>query len=704
MRNLIGRLLDRTPQELDRIAALWGVRLSGSDRYSDVAAIYRELTDIWATRDIWDGLPVDNRTVVLAMARGPDGPASPEELAERTGIDRDSVTECLRNLYRLGIVALEDAAADADNESDPKLYLPREIATTIERVAAEREATFDRAISLEELLATVPYIEIEEAASYWGARVTPGIHARAELIDIIVRQLQRPDRINEALRTAPESSARIWESVKDAGGEVPFDSIRSGGDLDERELRDAVRHLGERLLLWHRYAGNERRLTIPDDVLNPRPPEPTPLPELTIVPPDQVYEPGWIFPQAAAWDLLTLLREANRASPRSSAMFDGDPTIQRRLRDRLWWADVDSSMLPTGYLPFITRIGALLGVLQDLGGRIVPGPEAEPWRNSAFTTAARRMVAAWTGADDWIEGRDRVDLATYGASWPVFRGTLLRAVAALDSADWTDQESFVNYLLASEPDLLRQAQVGSAPSSQMTMRVDRSPEPVDRRAEIIRLALNTTLETACAWLGIIERAQQLGERRGVFRVTPFGRWIGGREPEPSAQHIGPAPLGVGANLQILLYRPTPRRVWALSAFSEIRALDRVSTFDLTSNAVIRALASNVEVADIVNFLERQSGQALPQTVRYTLDEWDSGYHRVWLQRAVILTPEDDGDNDRIIAALDEAGLDARRLPDGTLALIHDVGDATERIFDRATMALRERGFAPLSRAPERRGG
>jgi hypothetical protein len=312
------------------------------------------------------------------------------------------------------------------------------------------------------------------------------------------------------------------------------------------------------------------------------------------------------------------------------------------------------------------------------------------------------MVAAWTTSEEWIEGRDRIDLALYGASWPAFRGTLLRALADIDGDDWYDQDSFVEHLLLTEPDLLSQAQVGSTPSNQLRMRVGPAERPADRRADVLRLVIATTLDTACLWLGIIERSQRAADRRPAFRLTPFGRWVGGRGPEPSGQHLGPAPLAVGANLQILLYRPTPRRVWALTAFAELKALDRVSTYQLTSSAVIRALATNVDIQDVVKFLEGQSGQELPQTVRYTLDEWDSGYHRVWMQRAVILTPEDDADRDRLIAVLSETGLTATPLPDGTLALIHDAGDATERIFEQALRTLRDRGFAPLARAPERR--
>ncbi|MEZ4572565.1 MAG: helicase-associated domain-containing protein [Thermomicrobiales bacterium] len=660
----------------------------------------------WAARDVW-GSPSPHPPAHRPGDGARSGPSGRSGGTRGPGRcpGRRHRPEALRDLYRQGIVAVEQAANDDD--SSPRLYLPREIGSVFERLAEEQSSPPDLSRSLDELLATVPYVDVEEAANLWGARVMPGVHARAELINIIRGRLERPDQVSAGMERLPEIVRQLWRRLRDAGGSIPYDAAREATGLSTTAFRGAVRDLGSRLLVWHAYGpsddGHARYLRIPDGILHPQVPEPEPTPEIARFESDEVYEPGWMFPQAAAWDLLTILRDATRDAPRSSALLGGDPAIQRRLGRRLWRADMETGGLPTGYMPFLARVGALLGVLQDYDGRTIPGPESETWRNAAFSTAARRMVAAWTSAEEWIEGRDRIDLAMYGASWPAFRGTLLRAIADIGDDAWNDEESFVEYLIATEPDLLRQAQVGSTPSSQLPMRVGNRQRPSDRRADVLRLVIATTIETACVWLGIVERSQHIEGRRAVFRVTPFGRWVGGRGPEPSAQHLGPSPLAVGANLQILLYRPTPRRLWALSAFAESACTDRVSTYLLTSSAVIRALASNVEIADIVNFLERQSGQQLPQTVRYTLEEWDSGYHRVWMQRAVILTPEDTEDRDRIIDVLDEVGLSAQSLPDGTIALVHDVSDATERIFDQAMRVLRDRGFAPLARAPERRG-
>lgn len=696
MRNLLGRLLHRTPSELERIARHWSIELRGHDRHADVSTLYRTMTDIWAMRDVWERLSEPGKALIRALDLHDGAACPPEQIAEEAGMDPDVAKAELRGLYMAGIVWAEERVENDDSATEVALFLPREVGMMVERVEAERSAPSPFELALDDLLALAPFPDIEEAATAWGARVIPAVHTRGELAGIIAEQLARPERIDRMVTELSSASRNAWGRLKTAGGVIPLDDLLSPADVPLITRRRILRELATPLLLWHGYSEDGTRLAIvPNAILAPAPAPVQPPPELRLLADDEVVEPEWLFPYAAAWDLLAVLRDVAAASPRWKPLVEGEPSIVRRLRRNLWRTDRQSLDVPTGYLPFLARIGATMGVLRREDERAEPGDAAVSWREHSFTTASQHMVAAWLASEEWIEGQERVDANLYGASWPVFRETLIRALGELEADRWHDQDRFVERLLRANPDLMRHAQMMAIGANRRS-RIDTAGDAHERRVRVLSLVVGVTLETACVWLGLIERSTARANEDAVLRVTPFGHWIAGKRVEPSLPSLGPAPLAVGANFQVLLYRPTPRRVWALSAFATLQSLDRVSIYTLTSESLIRALSSGIDLEQIIAFLERQNGGPLPQNVALTLDEWDRGYRRVWLRRAVVLAPDEGEESEPIVAALKDAGLDPELLADGRIALIFDEPDAGERLFTAAHRALRERGFAPLT--------
>jgi len=696
MRNLLGRLLQRSPLELERIAGFWAVELRGHDRHGDVSLLYRTMTDVWAVRDAWERVSEPGKLLVRTLD-GHDGAAiDTVTLAGETGLDPTTTRHEVDKLNEIGVIATEDRRQDETKPVETTYFLPREMGMMIERVEAERVAPSPRDMPIDELLASVPYPEIEEAATAWGARVVPAMHARGELVGLVREQLVRPERVERQVGALSAPARNVWARLKTAGGVVPIDELLPPRDVPLLTRRRILRELASPLLLWHGYDVDRRLAMVPKAILEPESPKVEPPPELRLVDVGDVEEPEWVFPYAAGWDLLTILREVTATNPRWKPLSEADPSIARRLRRKLWLADRETLEIPTGYIELLARLGALMGVLRESSNeRAVPGEMARTWRESAFTSASQRMVAAWTSAEEWIEGRERVDANLYGASWPRVREILLRALGELEEDQWYDERRFIERLLRAEPELLRQAQVAAVGSTRRAA-LDTTADAQERRTRVMSLVLGTTLETACTWLGLIERSYERDGRAPALRVTPFGRWIAGKRVEPQLAQHGNAPIAVGANFQVLLYRPTPRRVWALSAFAELQSLDRVSTWTLTAEALIRALASGVDLDQVTAFLERQNAAPLPQNVSYTLAEWDRGYRRVWLRRSVVLVPEDGEKAEPIAAALKEAGLEPEVLSDGRILLIFDEPDAGERLYTAATRALRERGFAPLA--------
>ena len=66
-RNLLGRLIERSPAELGWIAACWDAPLSGRTHRDNVARLYATMRDIWAVRDRAAALSSAEWAVVEAL-------------------------------------------------------------------------------------------------------------------------------------------------------------------------------------------------------------------------------------------------------------------------------------------------------------------------------------------------------------------------------------------------------------------------------------------------------------------------------------------------------------------------------------------------------------------------------------------------------------------------------------------------------------
>src|SRR5688500_4956948 len=116
MRNLLGRLLERSPEELERIARFWGIDLRGRDRHADVSSLYRTMTDIWTARDAWERLNPDGRRLIGALHAARASGLTLEQAAAGEGFDRERARRELTGLYDAGIVSIEMTEATPEIE------------------------------------------------------------------------------------------------------------------------------------------------------------------------------------------------------------------------------------------------------------------------------------------------------------------------------------------------------------------------------------------------------------------------------------------------------------------------------------------------------------------------------------------------------------------------------------------------------------
>src|SRR4051794_20692459 len=134
MRNLLGRLNARSPEDLGRIAAAWNVPVTGGDKLGQVAQLYRVMTDPRAVRDMWERLPEDERAIVGVLMAAEEEPRPLAELAQAAQRPEAEVRQTAIRLYGKGILAREGDSDPIPVGSAPRLLMPRELALQFQRV------------------------------------------------------------------------------------------------------------------------------------------------------------------------------------------------------------------------------------------------------------------------------------------------------------------------------------------------------------------------------------------------------------------------------------------------------------------------------------------------------------------------------------------------------------------------------------------
>jgi hypothetical protein len=710
MRNLLGRLHARRLPELLRVAEAWGVPLYVENKSEVVGALYRAMTDPRTMRDVWDRLDPAERAVVIALADAPESAMAPtvDELAARLGVAAAEARETALHLYRAGILFREGDDEPLPIGVMPRLLLPRELALQVRRIQDEMAAGNLAQSPLRVLIELLDDAELEAAAKIWGLRTVPGVARRRDLAARLLRLINDPTRVERVVRGRGRDAVAVWKIVSAAPGPIPLVEVAAGVGLDGSDtvavarLRAALADLEGALLVWHAYRGDGTRwLFIPGEIRSPGEARAAVLPELVTIELEPGLAPPWRHPDAVAWDLLTLLRiVANPQTPVWEAAETPPRWLLRAVASRLWFGGKDGP--PIGYLELLQALALGEGILaidEDARPRrIVPGPHARSWRGIAFADQTIRLRDRWLRLPRWIEGEPAGVVDVWGADWRGMRPRLLTALADPEMGvvppQWVTLESLALRLAARYPRLLGPS--FTAATARLGAEAGADADEDEARVAALSDVIALELGGPIVWFALAEIVDRAGQARAI-RLTQTGAAVASRKPEPAEEDAGdaPAPLAADPSGEITLQSPSPERVWALTAFSELVNLGRPSHYRLTPGSLGAALATGVELDQIVRFLERGSRQSLPHELAANLATWARGYRRIRMRRAVILRPDDAAERAVLLQALREAGWSAEPL--GDLAVVVSLAiDATDagQGEDALIGALRAAGHAP----------
>lgn len=78
-------------------------------------------------------------------------------------------------------------------------------------------------------------------------------------------------------------------------------------------------------------------------------------------------------------------------------------------------------------------------------------------------------------------------------------------------------------------------------------------------------------------------------------------------------------------------------LFTLNRFAELRSInEHTATFMISKDSVISALENGIKAADIIKSLKQNSKTSVPQNVLYDIEEWASGFDRVFIEETVVL--------------------------------------------------------------------
>ncbi len=710
MKNLLGRLHARNDDQRARIAMLWRVSVFGDDSSRHIGRIYQTMTDIRAVRDTWLRMSENQRRIVRLLAPHGATPLTIADLASAIEQTEEDTRAAAADLFFWGILGADGDAMELPLGDQPRIFVPGELMHMFRRVIEEMEAGDISRNPLRRLLELRDDIELETTATKWGLRVVPGLKRRSDLITDILDAVSTPGRMEAVIGRLKQPATAIWRAMQVAEGSEPqpYAEIvdRAGLTVPDAPLMLAIEHstrlrgaleaLESALLVNHTWlADGSRALFIPDEVRNPqavpmRVPLATiePLPEGTVTPPEPKH------PFALAWDVMTVVREIAAKGPPVWLPGKELPTHWlRMINSRLWFHDEREP--PAGYASTLLFLALGVGALEPAPRtpgmeraaiKPVLGRNARWWRGLSFAEQTERLRQLWLGAETWVEGREVGEIEIRSADWVRFRHRLLTTVARLDPDEWVMVRDASQRLAQQDLNIL---------GDYFEVATGR-PETRNRKSAVA-LAIEVELTTAFSWFGFVE-TQDLGEEGIAMRVLPAAA-LAAREidampdlPDPDS---GPV-LTVNHEGVIHLRRPAPLHIWSLTAFADNEQLQPEALYQLRPQSVGAALGAGFDLEQITTYLERQSGQSIPDPLETRLREWTAGYKRVKLRRAVSLELDVPLGLDDLRETLEDGGFQlVQTQGNQVVVMLPDTGDDAAAAEQQLTSMLRKAGYVGL---------
>ena len=507
-----------------------------------------------------------------------------------------------------------------------------------------------------------------------------GAGTKAELIEFLSPRLFSREANRHLVQSLPLRQQRLLGALKARGCRGSTVALTAAVEGDPGEIRADLQELLELGLLLYPAEGRPLKYRLGEcervwmdrtaaDALDPSEVSGA-LPKLLVRPPEQVQE-GHLGLLLA--DLLLFILEIERrpfhpepdARDRNTSAWEG---LARRLLVR---ADEEATPPPglSGRLRFLYLLLDETDLLKVKKGHLAPGEGAAPFFHAPRSRQARTLFEAFKRLQSWNEFRripeivpcplpDRETRGHRPSPGRVARARarVLAALRRFDPERWYAFSSLRREIKATHPQfLIRRGEAltaghryrglgergrgGTAHSLDLTADWDR----VEGRF-IARVLLEPLYWFGAVNLGFDEEPDGERTRLDAFQITREGAYLLGMSNALPRRRAGARPLVIQPDFDVLCLSPDPDTslLYDLSRFADFTGGDRVVRFALTREGASRGFHDGWNTERIARRLEGQTGGAIPQNVRVSLQAWEQAYRRFRIVRGVTLVEDPDG--------------------------------------------------------------
>jgi hypothetical protein len=706
MKPLIYYLNMRSPQELSRIAEVWDANLSERMASGGAYELAQEIQSEFLQRRVFTNLNPTQLKVLETLLKQSEFTASRLELHKQLPqLNEAQLILTLEQLQKMGVVfELRVKAETGDPEGTlieqtaptkgwAQLYgsrripqpvetaryklvntVPRETGRTFRRFLSEQEVSHPTRRPLHNLLDSLEPDTLEVIASAWGVLTLVGNLEAPQLATELARVMNESARQEQVLAELPKDSCKLFKTLKAADKPEQVSNLLADF-VSYRRLGRTLRPLLERHLVWQAFEDNKWVIFVPAEIAKPAETAASaPLPLQTVTPPpDATPFPPYFF----AWDMVTLAAYVATNPIELTANYEIPKRIEKKIFP-LFWTRPDEKLESSGRFDHLLKMCRHFKLLERHidTSTIQLGEELDEWLKLDFYTQTRRMVELWLS-----EGRNNTPFY-----YPYFyqKDDLINAanrkilgwLAECEPGTWYSFPSLLEKIRLEDPYfILPRSNVLQYFGGGRAIEFDKNWNTYN--GAIIRYTFNMVLE----WFGIIKVGRDETGEVSAFSLTDFGAEICGRT-DATRQSIPPTSksLLVQPNLEVMLFAPDVEAVWKLQQFATLKKLDNVSLYTLTKEALLRGLAADLKLSEVIEWLETRNQQPLPQNLLVTLQDWGRGFKRVSVENVTLLEVNDAALLDELMSSKQYASYFVRRIAP-TAAIVKLPDTLTNRRVD-----------------------